>query len=287
MLWTKEWTKVPGFEFKETIYEKKYFDMGGIARITMARTNSKGLNMISLQGQAEVITALRNARLDESIGVVVIQGAGDKSFCVGGDIKEEQKDSQQAMEESPDVELHLRLIGKPVIAAVRGFCIGYGNHFAYHCDFTIAADNAIFGQTGPRVGSPAGGAQVTYLGRVIGQKKAREMWMLCRRYTAQEALQMGLVNAVVPLDQLEEEVNKWCQEILEKNPTCIRIIKASFDSEIENMPHSAAYFPSLIDRKFFGGKEQHEAQQAFLEKRKPDWGKLVRGRPEDFKGEDT
>src|SRR4030042_3601897 len=134
MLWTKEWTKVPGFEFKETIYEKKYFDMGGVARITMARTNSKGLNMISLQGQAEVITALRNARLDESIGVVVIQGAGDKSFCVGGDIKEEQKDSQKAMEESPDVELHLRLIGKPVIAAVRGFCIGYGNHFASHCD---------------------------------------------------------------------------------------------------------------------------------------------------------
>lgn len=285
MHWTKEWAKVPGFNFEQTTYERKYFEMGGVARITMARTNPKGLNTISLKGQTEMIAALRNARLDESIGVVVIQGAGDKSFCVGGDIREEQKDSQQAMEESSDPELHLRLLGKPVIAAVRGYCIGYGNHFAYHCDFTIAADNAIFGQTGPRVGSPAGGALVTYLARVVGQKKAREIWMLCRRYTAQEALQMGLVNAVVPLDKLDEEVEKWCQELLEKNPTCIRIIKASFDNEIENIPHSAAYFPSLIALKFFGGKEQHEAQQAFLEKRKPDWGKLVRGRPEDFKGE--
>jgi dihydroxynaphthoic acid synthetase len=287
MQWVREWTKAPEFEFEDTIYEKKYFDMGGVARITMARTNPKGLNTITLRMQSDMITALRDARLDQSIGVVVIQGAGDKSFCVGGDINEEKKDSQQAMEESPDVELHLRLVGKPVIAAVKGYCIGYGNHLAYHCDFTIAADNASFGQTGPRVGSPAGGAQVAYLARVIGQKKAREMWMLCRRYTAQEALQMGLVNAVVLLDKLDEEVDKWCQELLEKNPTCIRIVKASFDSEIENMPHTAAYFPSLIAPKFFGGKEQHEAQQAFLEKRKPDWGKLVRKRPEGFKGENT
>ena len=287
MQWTKEWAKVPGFEFKETIYEKKYFDMGGVARITMARTNPKGLNTLTLRGQAEMIAALRDARLDDSIGVVVFQGAGDKSFCVGGDISEEKKDSQQAMEESPDVELHLRLLGKPTIAAVKGYCIGYGNHFAYHCDFTIAADNAIFGQTGPRVGSPAGGAQVAYLARVVGQKKAREIWMLCRRYNAQEALQMGLVNVVVPLDKLDEEVDKWCQELLEKNPTCIRIVKASFDSEIENMPHGSAYFPSLIAPRFFGGEEQHEAQQAFLDKRKPDWGKLIRKRPEGFKKENT
>lgn len=287
MQWAKEWAKVPGFEFKETIYEKKYFDMGGVVRITMARTNPKGLNTISLQGQSEMVTALRNARLDNSIGVVVIQGIGDKSFCIGGDLNQEKKDSQQAMEESPDLELHVRLVGKPVIAAVKGYCIGYGNHLAYQCDFTIAADNAIFGQTGPRVGSPAGGALVAYLALVIGQKKAREMWMLCRRYTAQEALQMGLVNTVVPLDKLDEEVDKWCQEILEKNPTCIRIIKASFDSEIEHIPHGSAYFPSLIAPRFFGGEEQLEAMQAFLDKRKPDWGKLVRGRPEDFKGENT
>jgi dihydroxynaphthoic acid synthetase len=282
MKWTREWTKVPNFEFKNVIYEKKYLEAGGIARITMARTNPKGLNTMTLQMMTDIINALRDARLDDSIGVVVVQGAGDKSFCVGGDINEEKKDSQQAMEEAPDLEMHLRLLGKPVIAAVKGYCIGYGNHFAYHCDFTIAAENAIFGQTGPRVGSPAGGQIVTYLARVIGHKKAREMWMLCRRYTAQEALQMCLVNTVVPLDKLDEEVEKWCQQLLEMNPTCLRIIKASFDSDIESIPHAAAYFPSLISRNYFGGKEQLEAQQAFLEKRKPDWGKLIRKRPEDF-----
>jgi 1,4-dihydroxy-2-naphthoyl-CoA synthase len=182
----------------------------------------------------------------------------------------------------PDLELHLRLLGKPVIAAVKGYCIGYGNHFAYHCDFTIAADNAQFGQTGPRVGSPAGGSPVAYLARVIGQKRAREMWMLCRRYTAQEALQMGLINTVVPISQLDEEVDKWCQELLEKNPTCLQILKASFDNEIEDMPHAAAYYPSLIAPHFFGSEEQREAQNAFLEKRKPDWGRIIRQRPADF-----
>jgi len=111
--------------------------------------------------------------------------------------------------------------------------------------------------------------------------------MLCRRYTAQEALQMNLVNAVVPLDKLDEEVDKWCQELLEKNPSCLRMVKASFDDEIESMPHAAAYYPSLIDRHFFGSEEQHEAQQAFLDKRKPDWGKILRGRPEDFKTENA
>ena len=282
MKWSKTWTKVPGFEFKDIIYEKKYFPMGGVARITMARTNAKGLNTMTLQMQYDMITSLRNARLDTSIGVVVIQGAGDKSFCVGGDISEEKKDSQQAMEEMPDLEAHLRYLGKPVIAAVRGYCIGYGNHFAYHCDFTIAADNAQFGQTGPRVGSPASGAEVAYLARVIGHKKAREMWMLCRRYTAEEARQMNLVNTVVPLDKLDEEVDNWCQELLEKNPTCLRAVKASFDNEREEMPHTSAYYPSLIAPHFFHGEEQKEAQNAFLEKRKPDWGKLVRKRPDDF-----
>jgi dihydroxynaphthoic acid synthetase len=280
MNWSKNWVKVSGFESKNTIYEKKYFDMGGVARITMARTNQKGLNTITLTMQTEIIAALRDARLDPSIGVVVFQGAGDKSFCIGGDLSEEKKDSQQAMEESPDVELHLRLLGKPVIAAIKGFCIGYGNHFAYHCDFTLAADNAVFGQTGPKVGSPAGGAPVAYLSRIVGHKRAREIWMLCRRYTAQEALQMGLINAVVALDKLDDEVDKWCQELLAKNPTCLRIIKASFDEEIESLPHSAGYFPSLIAPRYFGGAEQLEAMQAFLDKRDPDWGRLVRGRPE-------
>jgi 1,4-dihydroxy-2-naphthoyl-CoA synthase len=157
-----------------------------------------------------------------------------------------------------------------------------GNHLAYHCDLTIAADNAVFGQVGPRVGSPAGGELLTYLARVIGHKKAREMWMLCRRYSAQEALEMGLINAVVPLDKIDAEAEKWCQEILEMNPTCMQIVKASFDADIESIPHNESYFPRLIAPKFFGGIEQLEAMNAFLEKRKPDWGKALRGRPDGF-----
>ena len=283
MEWTREWTKVTELGLsKDTIYEKKYFDQGGVARITMARTNPKGLNLITPTGIREIIVCLRDARLDDSIGVVVIQGAGDKSFNVGGDVEGEKEDSQKVFEESPSIHQHLRLVGKPVIAAVKGYCIGMGNHLAYHCDLTIAADNAILGQVGPRVGSPAGGEIVNYLARVVGQKKAREMWMLCRRYTAQEALQMGLVNAVVLLDKLDEEVDKWCQELLEMNPTCLRIVKASFDNDIENIPHVDAYFPNLISPKFFGGEEQIEAMSAFLEKRKPDWGKVIRKRPDDF-----
>jgi naphthoate synthase len=285
MAWNKEWTKVEGVKLSdETIYEKKYFKIGGVARITMAHSSNKGLNTISLRGMADMIAALRDARLDPSIGVVVVQGIGDKSFCIGGDLSQEQQDSRQAMEESPDLELHVRLVGKPVIAAVKGFCIGYGNHFAYHCDFTVAADNAVFGQTGPKVGSPAGGASVTYLARVIGHKRAREMWMMCKRYSAQEALQMGLINTVVPLAQFDAEVEKWCVELLEKNPTCIKIVKASFDSDVEEIPHTAAYFPNLINPGFFGSPEQLEGMQAFLEKRSPDWGKLLRGRPDDFEG---
>jgi dihydroxynaphthoic acid synthetase len=284
MEWTREWTKVTELGLsKDTIYDKKYFDQGGVARITMARTNPKGLNLITPTGIREIIACLRDARLDDSIGVVVIRGAGEKSFNVGGDVEGEKEDSQKVFEEMPNIHQHLRLVGKPVIAAVKGYCIGMGNHLAYHCDFTIAADNAILGQVGPRIGSPAGGETVTYLARVVGQKKAREMWMLCRRYTAQEAYQMGLVNAVVPLDKLDKEVDKWCQELLDVNPTCLRIVKASFDSDIENIPHGEAYFPNLISPKFFGGEEQMEAMSAFLEKRKPDWGKTIRKRPDDFK----
>ena len=282
MAWKRDWKKVEGYS-PDTIYEKKYFEQGGVARITMARTNPKGLNLITEAGIRELIACLRDARLDESIGVVVIQGAGDKSFNAGGDVSGEKEDSQKVFEETPSIHQQMRLLGKPIIAVVKGYCIGMGNHLAYHCDFTIAADNAIFGQVGPRVGSPAGGQILTYLARVVGHKKAREMWMLCRRYNAQEALQMGLVNTVVPLDKIDEEVDQWCQELLSMNPTCLRIVKASFDADIENIPHTEAYFPSLISPGFFGGEEQLEAMNAFLEKRKPDWGKLIRKRPDSFK----
>jgi len=283
MAWYKEWTREEEPKLTEqTIYEKKHFQQGGIARITMANTNYKGLNLITQTGIREIITCLRDARLDESIGVVILQGAGDQSFNVGGDVEGEKEDSQVVFEETPSIHQHLRLVGKPVIAVVKGYAIGMGNHLAYHCDFTIAADNAVFGQVGPRVGSPAGGAIIAYLARIVGHKKAREMWMLCRRYPAEEALKMGLINTIVPLEKADEEAEKWALELLDMNPTCLRVIKASYDDEIENMPHADAYFVNLISQGFFGGVEQLEAMNAFLEKRKPDWGKLVRNRPDDF-----
>jgi 1,4-dihydroxy-2-naphthoyl-CoA synthase len=284
MEWSREWQKETALKLSpDTVYEKKYFDQGGVARITMSRTNPKGLNLITPVGIRELIYCMRDARNDASIGVVIIRGAGDKSFNAGGDVGGEKEDSQQVFEDEPSVHAHMRLLGKPIIAVVKGFCIGMGNHLAYHCDFTLAGENAVFGQVGPRVGSPAGGKIVSYLAHVVGTKKARELWMLCRRYNAQEALQMGLINAVFPVDKVDEESEKWAQELLEMNPTCLRIVRSSFDDEIENMPHNEAYFANLISMKFFGGPEQLEAMNAFLEKRKPDWGKTLRGRPEGFK----
>jgi naphthoate synthase len=235
MVWTKEWTPVPESELKlskDTVYEKKYFPQGGVARITMSRTNQRGLNLITPVGIRELIYCMRNARNDQSIGVVILRGAGDKSFNAGGDVSGEKEDSQQVFEDEPSVHAHIRLLGKPIIAVVKGFCIGMGNHLAYHCDFTLAGENSVFGQVGPRVGSPAGGKIVAYLANVIGTKKARELWMLCRRYNAQEALQMGLINAVFPVDKVDEESEKWAQELLEMNPTCLRIVRTSFDDTI-------------------------------------------------------
>jgi dihydroxynaphthoic acid synthetase len=284
MEWSREWQKETALNLSpDTVYEKKYFDQGGVARITMSRTNPKGLNLITPVGIRELIYCMRDARNDASIGAVILRGAGDKSFNAGGDVSGEKEDSQQVFEDEPSVHAHMRLLGKPIIAVVKGFCIGMGNHLQYHCDLTLAGENAVFGQVGPRVGSPAGGKIVAYLAHVVGQKKARELWMLCRKYNAQEALQMGLINAVFPVDKVDEESEKWAEELLAMNPTCLRIIKTSFDDEVENMPHNEAYFANLISMKFFGGVEQLEAMNAFLEKRKPDWGKTLRGKPESFK----
>jgi naphthoate synthase len=250
MEWSREWQKETALILSpDTVYEKKYFDQGGVARITMSRTNPKGLNLITPVGIRELIYCMRDARNDASIGAVILRGAGDKSFNAGGDVGGEKEDSQQVFEDEPSVHAHMRLLGKPIIAVVKGFCIGMGNHLQYHCDLTLAGENAVFGQVGPRVGSPAGGKIVAYLAHVVGEKKARELWMLCRKYNAQEALQMGLINAVFPVDKVDEESEKWAEELLAMNPTCLRIIKTSFDDEVENMPHNEAYFANLISMK--------------------------------------
>ena len=275
-----EWEEITKYDFKDIIYERKYHSEGGGAgRITFNRP--KVYNAFTGDTIDEICIALDDASHDKTLGAVVLTGTGDKAFCTGGDVsweKEGQDDPRRGSRfvlsgGRPVVNSFIRRCRKPVIAAVKGYAIGGGNHMAYMCDFTIAADNAKFGQTGPRVGSPADGLCVAYLIFVVGAKKAREMWMLTQQYTAQEALDMGLINAVVPLDKLEEEVDNWCERILAHSPDCISILKASFDSVMDYLDGSLGRFQNLISPEFFEGEDVREAQSAFFEKRKPNFWK--------------
>ena len=271
--WT-EWQKVTGLDFDDIIYEKKYHKEleGGVARVTINRPNR--LNSFTAHSQDEMFMAFYDASHDATIGVVVLTGAGDKAFSTGGDVEWEKWGLREQFywRYEPN-RLVTTMCRKPVIAAIKGWCIGGGHHLAYTCDLSIAADNAMFGQNGPRVSSPADGYCVTYLARVVGMKKAKEIWMLCRRYNAQEALQMGIVNTVVPLDKLDEEVDKWCEEMLMLSPGCLEILKATFDSLIGQEPklghHSSMLYPDWFDTE-----ECKEGVQAFLDKRKPNFWKI-------------
>lgn len=288
MAWT-QWEQVSaeGMDFTDIIYEKKkHVELGvKVARVTFNRP--KQLNAITAHTQDEMFRAFYDASQDPLVGVVVLTGADDRAFCVGGDIEWEKWGLRDQFYWRYPPNRLLRICRKPVIAMVKGFCIGSGNHMAYCCDFTIAADNAIFGQNGPRVSSPADGSFVPYLVRVVGAKKAREMWMLCRRYTADEALKMGLVNTVVPLAKLEEEVDKWCEEILMASPGCIEVLKAAFDWEMDTFPATG-----LISNWMYPGwsdsPEGQEGAQAFLDKRKPDFWKtrkeLAKGKEDESRG---
>ena len=258
----------------EPIFEDILYETGdGIARITINRP--KTLNAMRDTTFAELAAAIELAGQDKKIGVIVLSGTGDRAFSSGGDVKWEKAgglaDRHRGVNPR-NVHEMVRHCGKPVIAAVKGYAIGMGNHLAYCCDLTIAADNAIFGQNGPRVGSPAEGWIVGYAARVVGAKKAREMWMLCRRYKAEEALAMGLCNVVVPLDELDSEVEKWCGEILSLSPTCLKVVKASFDADIDYFRDPAPnHFQMMLAPEYFSTEESKEGANAFLEKRKPDF----------------
>ncbi|RLB05494.1 MAG: 1,4-dihydroxy-6-naphthoate synthase [Deltaproteobacteria bacterium] len=276
----KEWKRVEGYDYDDLIYEKKYLPSGGVARITINRPEK--LNAFTGATIRHMWECVFDINDDPSIGVVVLTGMGDKAFCTGGDVGAE---SEGEFEDPIFFHCNDLIVSckKPIIAAVKGWCVGGGNHLAYCCDFTIAAENAIFAQNGPRVASPASGWPVQYAIRVLGAKKAREMWMLCRRYNAQQALEMGLVNTVVPLDKLDEEVDKWCEEILEKSPTCIRILKATFDDEFNYMRYDkAGDLQKRMFPKFMNSAEQKEAWKAFFEKRKPDFSKILEEEYEDY-----
>jgi len=265
-----EWEKVPGFDFKDIIYEKK----PGVAKITINRPEA--YNAFTTYTQKELIKALEDAGDDGRIGVVVLTGAGDKSFCTGGDAKEAKSGYRKGMLELDHrVKMLIREMPKPVIAAVNGYAIGGGHVYQQLCDLTIASENATFGQVGPMVGSYDNGMGALDLMWVIGEKKAREMWYLCRRYSAKEALEMGLVNKVVPPDKLEEEVNKWCDEILEKSPTAIAALKASFNA-------ATAYTQGLEILafqhlwKYYASEEAEHWKESFWEKKKPEWQRFRR-----------
>jgi 2-ketocyclohexanecarboxyl-CoA hydrolase len=248
----------------------------GVATITLNRPQV--YNAFRARTVEEMIHALSQASWDATIGVIVLTGTGDKAFCTGGDqsAHEGHYDGRGTIG-IPLEELHsiIRDSPKPVIARVQGYAIGGGNVLALLCDLTIASENAVFGQVGPKVGSVDPGWGTAYLTRVVGEKKAREIWYLCRQYSAQEALQMGLCNCVVPAEQLDAEVAKWCREILDKSPTAITIAKRSFNADSESI-RGIGFLGSQTVSLYYHSEESKEGVSAFREKRKPDFRKFTR-----------
>ncbi len=254
-------------DLSDVLYEKQ----GGIAWITINRPERR--NAFRAQTVRELIACFRDAWNDASVGVAVLTGAGDKAFCSGGD----QKEHVAGPELMEVASLHglIRTFPKPVIAMVNGYAIGGGHVLHVVCDLSVAADTAIFGQTGPRVGSVDPGFGTAYLARVIGEKKAREIWYLCRQYSAAQALEMGLVNAVVPASELRAEVERWCAELLAKSPTALKIAKYSFNADSDNIAGIGAMGFNAVEL-YYDTDEAQEGARAFLEKRQPDFRRAVK-----------
>jgi len=260
-------------------YEDIFYEQAeGIAKITINRPEVR--NAFRPKTLFELQDAFSRVRDDRNIGVVILTGAGTEAFCSGGDQRVRGEGGYVGEDEVPrlnalDLQRQIRTLPKPVIAMVAGYAIGGGNVLALVCDLTIAADNAVFGQTGPKVGSFDAGYGATLLARVVGHKKAREVWYLCRQYPAQEALEMGLVNAVVPLERLEEETVQWAREMLAKSPMALRFLKAAFNADTDGLAglQQLAGDATLL---FYMTEEGKEGRDAFLEKRKPDFSRFPR-----------
>ena len=259
--------------FEDILYEKD----DGIATIAINRP--KVLNAFRAQTVDEMVAAFQDAWADRSIGVVILTGAGDRAFSTGGDQSSREAGGYRGKPVRSDTgmdieDLHaiIRDIPKPVIAAVNGYAIGGGHVLHFLCDLTIAADTARFGQVGPRVGSVDPGFGTAYLTRVVGEKKAREIWYLCRQYSAEEAAAMGLVNKVVPAAQLMDEARAWAREMLEKSPTALKIAKASFNAETDHIRGIGALGMASL-ALYYQTEEAMEGRNAFVEKRKPNFRK--------------
>lgn len=269
---TVAWLPVRTFE--DITYERAE----GIAKITINRPEVR--NAFRPETIFELQEAFADVRDDPTTGVAILTGAGTEAFCSGGDQRIRGDGGYVDPAGVPrlnvlDLQRQIRLLPKPVIAMVAGYAIGGGHVLHVVCDLTIAADNARFGQTGPRVGSFDAGYGSTLLARLVGDKKAKEIWFLCRQYSAQEALDMGLINAVVPLDQLEETTVQWAKEILQKSPTAIRFIKAAFNAATEGLA-GLQQFAGDATMLYYLTDEAKEGKNAFLEKRKPDFSKYPR-----------
>lgn len=267
----REWKPIEGFNFEEILFE----EYNHIAKVTINRPRYR--NAFTPKTVWEMSQAFNYCREALDIRVVILTGAGNKAFCSGGDMHVKGHGGYIGSDGVPrlnvlDLQMQIRRLPKPVIAMVNGYAIGGGHVLHVVCDLSIASDNAIFGQTGPKVGSFDAGFGASYLARVVGQKKAREIWFLCRQYSAVEAERMGLVNKVVPFDRLEDECIEWAETMIERSPLALRMMKAGFNAEldgqagIQELAGDATMLYYTLDEAQEGGK-------AFLEKRKPDFDK--------------
>lgn len=265
----REWKTIEGFDFKEILFE----EYNHIAKITINRERYR--NAFTPLTTWEMSQAFAFCREAQNIRVVLLTGAGDKAFCSGGDMNVKGRGGYVGTDGVPrlnvlDVQMQIRRLSKPVIAMVNGYAIGGGHVLHVVCDLTIASENAIFGQTGPKVGSFDAGFGSSYLARIVGQKKAREIWFLCRQYSAAEAERMGLVNKVVPFDRLEDECVEWAETMMERSPLALRMIKAGLNAELDGQAgiQELAGDATML---YYTMDEAQEGGRAFLEKRKPDF----------------
>ncbi len=279
----------PAGEYEDIRYEKSSAPDQGIAKITIDRPEVR--NAFRPRTIVEISQALEDAREDAEIGVIVLTGEGPDAFCSGGDqrvrgdsgyLNDDQIKSPPTHTHSSvgrfhvtDLHVQIRRLPKPVVAMVAGYAIGGGHVLHLVCDLTIAADNARFGQVGPKVGSFDGGFGAGLLANTVGPKKAKEIWFLCRQYSAEEALQMGLVNTVVPLERLETETVQWCNEMLALSPFALRLMKASFNAAEDGLAgiQQLAHDANLL---FYGSEEAQEGREAYKQKRKPDFSRFPR-----------
>lgn len=268
------WESPPDAQYQDILYHQAE----GIAKITINRPEVR--NAFRPQTVRELIHAFQRAHLDAGIGSIILTGAGELAFCSGGDQRvrgQEGYQDDQGVESLNvlDLQRQIRTLPKPVVAMVAGYAIGGGHVLHLVCDLTIAADNARFGQTGPRVGSFDAGFGAGLLARTIGLKKAKEIWFLCRQYDAQEALAMGLVNAVVPLEELEPVTVAWCRQMNRLSPTALRVLKAAFNADTDGLA-GIQELAGNATALFYMTEEAQEGRNAFLERRPPDFGRFRR-----------